>query len=76
MPHAVFLNAAKLDFDGRLDFSPVTRIAAFTRFETSSGSEILARVQGQDIVITKEKPCSANRTTFHHRTDGPQRYRR
>lgn len=56
MPHAVFLNAAKLDFDGRLDFSPVTRIAAFTRFETSSGSEILARVQGQDIVITKELP--------------------
>lgn len=56
MPNAVFLNAAKLDFDGRLDFSPVTRMASFTRFETSSESEILGRVQGQDIVITKELP--------------------
>lgn len=56
MPNAVFLNAAKLDFDGQLDFSPVTRIAAFTRFETSSESETLPRVQGQDIVITKELP--------------------
>lgn len=56
MPNAVFLNAAKLDFDGQLNFSPVTRIVAFTRFETSSDGEILSRVQGQDVVITKELP--------------------
>jgi glycerate dehydrogenase len=53
---AVFLNAAKLDFDGRLDFSPVTGLTAFTRFEASAEAEILPRVQGHDIVITKELP--------------------
>ena len=61
VPNAVFLNAAKLDFDGQLDFSPVTRIASFTRFETSSEAEIPARVQGQDIVITKELPMGRDR---------------
>ena len=56
MTNAVFLNAAKLDFDGRLDFTPISALAAFTRHEASLDSEILARVQGQDIVITKELP--------------------
>jgi len=56
MPKAVFLNAAKLDFDGRLDFAPISALADFTRHEASAASEILARAQGQDIVITKELP--------------------
>ncbi len=56
MQNAVFLNAARLDFDGRLDFSSVTACTTFTRFETSTADEILARVAGQQIVITKELP--------------------
>ena len=56
MQNAVFLNAARLDFDGRLDFSPITACTTFTRFDTSTADEILARVAGQRIVITKELP--------------------
>lgn len=56
MQNAVFLNAARLDFDDRLDFSPVTACTTFTRFDASTADEILARVAGQQIVITKELP--------------------
>ena len=53
---AVFLNSAKLDFDQKLDFSPVCRVAETTVYEASSGTEITNRVKGHDIVITKELP--------------------
>jgi len=52
----VFLNAAKLDFDNKLDFSPLRELTTLTNYEASSNDEILERVQGQDIIITKEMP--------------------
>lgn len=55
---AVFLNAGKLDFDKKLDFSPLSEIIDLTNYDDSSDNEILARVQGQDIVLTKELPVS------------------
>lgn len=54
----VFLNAAKLDFDHKLDFSPLSRLTALTNYDSSSNEEIIARVQDQTIVITKEMPVS------------------
>jgi len=56
MNDAVFLNAARLDFDGRLDYTPVTALTNLTKFEASNADDILPRVQGQAIVITKELP--------------------
>ncbi|MEG6584721.1 NAD(P)-dependent oxidoreductase [Dendrosporobacter sp. 1207_IL3150] len=53
---AVFLNAAKLDFDNKLDFSPLTTLTTLTNYDSSENDEILARVQDQDIIITKELP--------------------
>ena len=53
---AVFLNAAKLDFDNKLDFSPISQLTTLTNYDDSSNDEIVARVQNQDIVITKELP--------------------
>jgi len=53
---AVFLNAAKLDFDNKLDFSPISQLTTLTNYNDSSNDEIVARVQNQDIVITKELP--------------------
>lgn len=53
---AVFLNAAKLDFDNKLDFSPISQFTTLTNYDDSSNDEILARVQDQDIIITKEMP--------------------
>lgn len=56
MSKTVFVNAARIDFDSRLDFSPIADLTAFTKFGASSDDQLLERVQGQDIVITKELP--------------------
>ncbi|CAK9080496.1 unnamed protein product [Durusdinium trenchii] len=53
----VLINAERLDFDHKLDLSKLSEIADVTRFESdASPEEILERVQGQDIVISKEIP--------------------
>lgn len=53
---AVFLNAAKLDFDKKLDFSPLSSLTTLTNYDDSTNDQIVERVQGQDIIITKELP--------------------
>lgn len=58
MKKTVVLNAAKVDFDGKLDFSPINDITDMTKFAFSNNAEILERVQGQNIVITKEIPLT------------------
>lgn len=50
----MFVNAAKLDFDNKLDFSSFSTMTFFTKYDKSSNTEILERVKGQNIVITKE----------------------
>ena len=52
----VFLNVAKLDFDNKLDFSKIANLTAITTHAASSDQEIVDRVNGQNIVITKELP--------------------
>jgi glycerate dehydrogenase len=56
MNKTVFVNAARVDFDKKLDFSPIAKITTFTQFDSSTDDELLQRVQGQHIVITKELP--------------------
>ncbi|MTV50993.1 D-2-hydroxyacid dehydrogenase [Heliobacillus mobilis] len=56
MQKTVFLNAAKVDFDKKLDFSPISNITMLTRYDDSSNEEILERVKDRTIVITKELP--------------------
>ncbi|MEN6565369.1 MAG: NAD(P)-dependent oxidoreductase, partial [Veillonellales bacterium] len=56
MKNTVFLNAAKVDFDKKLDFSSITNLTTVTKYDSSSDEEILARVNNQNIVITKEMP--------------------
>lgn len=52
----VFLNATKLDFDQKLDFSSVQALTELTNYDDTSNEQILERVQGQTVVITKEMP--------------------
>lgn len=52
----VSLNTAKLDFDNKLDFSPLTTITDLTRYDDTDADTILERVQEQEIIITKEMP--------------------
>lgn len=54
MKSTVILNAAKLDFDHKLDFSQISKLTLMNKFDSSSEQEILQRVQDQTVVITKE----------------------
>ena len=54
MENTVFLNLAKLNFDNKLDFSSISELTTFTKYDESSDKEILKRVKDQTIVITKE----------------------
>ncbi|WP_346356234.1 NAD(P)-dependent oxidoreductase [Azotosporobacter soli] len=60
MHHAVLLNAAKLNFDGGLDFSPLAALSKLTLYPDTTPEQVLERVAGQDIVITKEMPIPAD----------------
>lgn len=54
MNNTVFLNAAKLNFDNQLDFTPLTGLTTYTSYPDSKTMDILERVTDQNIVITKE----------------------
>ncbi|AQS59182.1 NAD(P)-dependent oxidoreductase [Desulforamulus ferrireducens] len=56
MNNAVFLNVERLNFDHKLDFSSIDKLTKLTQYEASNDDNILSRVQGQNIVITKELP--------------------
>jgi Lactate dehydrogenase and related dehydrogenases len=56
MQKTVFLNSAKLDFDSKLDFSPLSRLISLTKYAESDEQQILERVQDQAIILTKELP--------------------
>ena len=54
MNKTVFLNAEKLDFDKKLVFSSLLELTTTTMYDASTDTEIIERVQGQNVVITKE----------------------
>ncbi|HWQ43458.1 MAG TPA: NAD(P)-dependent oxidoreductase [Desulfosporosinus sp.] len=56
MVNTVFLNSKKLNFDNKLDFSPIDKLTTLTKYAESSDMEILERVKDQTIIITKELP--------------------
>lgn len=60
MENIVFLNSARLDFDQQLDFSQLDAFGNLTSYEESNNEEILERVNGQSIVITKELPMNGD----------------
>lgn len=60
MVNTVFLNSAKLDFDSKIDFSSIDELTTLTKYDESSDKNILERVKGQTIIITKEMPLGRN----------------
>ena len=50
------LNAARLDYDGRINFDKLASIADVSRHEVSDHSQVLQRVEGHSIVLNKEMP--------------------
>ena len=53
----VVLNADKMDYDGKLDFSALS--PDVTVYADSAQEEILDRIQGACVIVTKELPVSA-----------------
>lgn len=52
----VVLNAAKMNFDGKLDFSVLS--SQVTAYDDTAADQLLDRIQGADIIVTKEMPVS------------------
>jgi glycerate dehydrogenase len=56
-PVTVFLNASRLDYDGKLDFSRLESLCEFRRHnvdKVTDAQEMINQVQDAEIVITKE----------------------
>ena len=53
----VVLNAKKMNFDGKLDFSVLS--SDVTVYDDTTNEELPWRIQGADIIVTKEMPVSA-----------------
>lgn len=54
----VVLNAAKMNFDGNLDFSILSDDV--TVYDDTTAGELLERIQGAGVVVTKEMPVSGD----------------
>lgn len=53
----VVLNAKKMNFDGKLDFSVLS--SDVTVYDDTTNEELPGRIQAADIIVTKEMPVSA-----------------
>ena len=53
----VVLNAKKMNFDGKLDFSVLS--SDVTIYDDTTNEELPGRIHGADIIVTKEMPVSA-----------------
>lgn len=52
----VVLNAKKMNFDGKLDFSILS--SQVTVYDDTAPEELLERIQDTDVIVTKEMPVS------------------
>ena len=53
------LNAARLDYDGRIDLARLEAAADVERYEISAPEEVAARAVGADVIVNKEMPLDA-----------------
>ena len=53
----VVLNAKKMNFDGKLDFSVLS--SDVTVYDDTTEQQLSERIQGADIIVTKEMSVSA-----------------
>lgn len=52
----VVLNAARMNYDGKLDFSVLS--PEVISYDVTEADQLLERIQGADIIVTKEMPVS------------------
>ena len=58
-PKCVMLNAARLDFDGRIDFAKLEDVVDIERFDKTQPEDVPARCEGAQIIVNKEMPLTA-----------------
>ena len=58
-PKCVMLNAARLDFDGRIDFAKLEQVVDIERFDKTQPEDVAARCEGAQILVNKEMPLTA-----------------
>jgi len=58
-PRCVFLNAARLDFDSRIDYSKLEALADVTKHDATAPEDVAAAAKGATIVVNKEMPLDA-----------------
>ncbi|CAE8634242.1 unnamed protein product, partial [Polarella glacialis] len=56
----VIVNAARVDFDKKLNLAALEAVAQVTSHDVSAGEEIAVRADGHQVVITKEIPVTAD----------------
>lgn len=54
------LNAARLDYDGKVDFRKLEGVADVTRYDVSAPADVAARVAGHHVVLNKEMPLTGD----------------
>lgn len=59
MSKIVFWNAARVDFDKGLDFSPIRELGEYVGYDETPADQLALRAQGAEVVITKEIPLGA-----------------
>ena len=52
------LNAARLDFDGRIDFAKLEEVVHIERFDKTQPEDVAARCEGAQIIVNKEMPLT------------------
>ena len=57
-PKCVLLNAARLDFDGRIDFAKLEDVVEIERYDKTQPEDVAERCEGAQIVVNKEMPLS------------------
>ena len=57
-PKCVMLNAARLDFDGRIDFAKLEDVVEIERYDKTQPEDVAARCEGAQIVVNKEMPLT------------------
>ena len=58
-PRCVLLNAARLDFDDKIDFAKLEEIADVERFDKTDPEDVAACCRDAQIVVNKEMPLNA-----------------
>ncbi len=63
MAKTIFLNSEKIDYDHHLDFTMIEKQGALTLYPSTPPKEIMQRISGHEIIVSKEIPLGKELVT-------------